>query len=233
VDPTVVDTLLDAGVSVGGVILGALLGYGASARQAKKQADEEAVARAYDLFFTVHRIVNQVLGFQRQLRLSIRPPSPEDTQDHLSARLQPIMGVTRETERIDPRALSILTRAGDFEFITCLMELVDHHAILCDLLIEYARKREELYARITPVAMDGLVGTVQFEDEAELLAILAPLRTLDDLARQLLECAESAARRAIEINGRLSPLLKQATGAKKFPTTSRPDEAQLFGPATP
>jgi hypothetical protein len=213
---------LQIGFNVGGVILGAALAYLATRRQAALDAREEQFGRAFELFFIVMQVGNELMGYHRDLQESLREAAEKGLHSgSLALRLKPLVGLRNERAKIDGRVLSVLAPTGKFSFATDILEMVEHQSILSILLHTYEQRHSALKAMLNPQAMRGTIGSADLTlDERN--QIRGPLAALDDLAQQILDSAQRGATNAQRIMGQIGPLLREALGTKRFPVAEFP-----------
>ena len=170
-------------------------------------------------------IANSVAGYRKHAMEGIARAKEQlgNPNAPIWQTMQSITGLQKLIE-YDPDDLIAFVRMREFDYVTRLLFLASEYNSLVAGFEAYSERRDQLYSMMTPVTMEGLVGTVVLDEEGA--RRLRPLiATVDDMGAQMLFALDQVYDLTVTAIMDFGPKARQYFEDPTFPVPSlvRPD----------
>ena len=215
-------------ISVGAVLLGAVLAWGTSYFFESKRLKQEQKGIAYSLIFKILFFADEVWKLDREILAAIARANEDGPETPLWTKMQEVIGFEENPERITAKELALVADTQDAELVIKVMEFESGHSIL----MKSIRKIQQLRNQLTDLKLAQLVDgrVISFGGPSADHPNYAHLFIhLNDLSAGLVEQTSRICEAGREIAGKVGPHLKKHYKFKHFVTLAMAPASGLGG----
>ncbi len=215
------------GLTGAATLLGAVIGAGIAylvARQSAAENRNQIEARRRDREETatlrtevkIIELMNAAAGYHLQMERYIEESKKQLGEFvELWRAMRSFVGRAKEIS-IESDDLIAFIRAREFTYLSQILFLASRYNAMIDGVEAYGSRRDQLMEMITPVAMKGLVGSIEV-NEQEMRRLRPYIATVQDLAEQTRTNVTEVFEMAKKVTAEFGPIVRRYFNDPKFP----------------